>query len=84
MEFKGQVAWSIHWVPRHLNQQAHLLTQRAARSHLYGFIDVACIPFSISLYDLYFVWLFLRNEFPTKKNVAIGFSQMFWSPADAF
>ncbi|KAB1203545.1 hypothetical protein CJ030_MR8G015368 [Morella rubra] len=30
--FKAQSAWSLHWVTRRLNQQAHLLAQWAARS----------------------------------------------------
>lgn len=26
-KYKAQSAWSVHWVPRRLNQQAHLLAQ---------------------------------------------------------
>lgn len=46
-EFKAQATWSIHWVPRRLNQQAHILAEWAARSSFTGFLDVNRIPLLI-------------------------------------
>lgn len=52
---KAQSAWSIHWVPRWLNQQAHLLVQWAARFNVYGLFDSSriscCIPANILYCD---------------------------------
>lgn len=50
--FKAQSAWSLHWVPRRLNQQAYLLAQWAARSSVSGFVSISCIPFSILSCDV--------------------------------
>lgn len=37
-KFKAQAAWAIHWVPRRLNQQVHLLAQWAARFSISGLV----------------------------------------------
>ena len=50
--FKAQSAWALHWVPRRLNQQAHLLAQWAAHLKISGFMDSSCIPLSILSCDL--------------------------------
>ncbi|KAB1205847.1 hypothetical protein CJ030_MR7G027968 [Morella rubra] len=51
---KAQAAWSIHWVSRKLNQEAHPLAQWAARDHVTGFFDSGCIPHSILFCDSVF------------------------------
>lgn len=50
-EFSDHPSWSINWVPRKLNHQAHLLAQWAARSHVTSFLYSNFVPLHILLCD---------------------------------
>lgn len=49
--FGDHSGWSIFWVLRKLNHQAHLLAQWAARSLVSGFFDSSSVPLHILLCD---------------------------------
>ncbi|KAB1224798.1 hypothetical protein CJ030_MR1G028648 [Morella rubra] len=43
--------WSLSWISRKLNNQAHLLAQWAARAHVSGTFNSSSIPLHILLCD---------------------------------